>query len=393
MHAILVLKPKSEIRLKQGSLWIYSNEVDNERTPLKNFTAGELVQVQTAQGESLGTAGMSPQQLICGRLVSKNPQQALDESFFSQVLMQATAWRDTWFSVPFYRAIFAEGDGLPGLVADRYGDYWSLQLTTHTLSRYQGALIAALQNTYAPKGILLKGSDGAMLEGLSQENQVIGEIPQWVSLEENGIGYQAPLLAGQKTGWFYDHRPGRAWLPGLVKNKRVLDVFSYVGAWSIMAASAGAQQVLAVDASALALEGVVRNAQLNGVEAQVSCQEGDAFAVLEALVAAGEKFDVIITDPPAFIKRKKDFATGFKGYQRINRLALQLLAPQGFLIAASCSHHLSDDDLRLAVQKAAIQVKARLQLLATTGQGVDHPVHPAMIESRYLKTQLYRRMD
>ncbi|MDW7746288.1 class I SAM-dependent rRNA methyltransferase, partial [Halomonas sp.] len=212
-----------------------------------------------------------------------------------------------------------------------------------------------------------------------------GELPDRVLMEENGVRFVAPVLDGQKTGWFFDHRVNRAWLNGLVAGKRVLDLFSYVGGWGVQAAANGAREVLCVDASGPALERVAENAALNGLHEQVAVGEGDAFEVLAALKAEGEEFDVVILDPPAFIRKRKDIPNGERAYGKLNREAMRLLGRDGLLLSASCSMHLAPERLVDVVRGAVRHQDRQGQILFQGHQGPDHPVHPAIPETSYLK--------
>jgi len=229
------------------------------------------------------------------------------------------------------------------------------------------------------------------LEGL--ETSVVpgyGTPPREVSLVENGVQMTAPLYDGQKTGWFYDQRPNRAGLRRYVTNKRVLDVFSYVGSFGVQAAAFGASEVVALDVSETALEIAQRNAGQNGVANSFSTRAGDAFGLLREMRDAGKKFDVIIVDPPAFIKRKKDHKEGLAAYHRINELAMKLLPDDGFLVSASCSMHLQRDELLQVLRSCGQRLDRHVQILEEGGQGADHPVHPAIPETKYLKTFITR---
>jgi 23S rRNA (cytosine1962-C5)-methyltransferase len=197
-------------------------------------------------------------------------------------------------------------------------------------------------------------------------------------------------MAGQKTGWFYDHRMNRARLMAYSRGRRVLDVFSYVGGWGVQAAAAGAEHVLCVDASAEALEHVGRNAALNDAAERVATRRGDAFEVLRMLAAEGERYDVVVLDPPAFIKRKKDQKAGEEAYRRVNQLAMEVLRQDGILVAASCSYHLPRESLQDAMLRAARRMGRSLQILEQGHQGPDHPVHPAIPETAYLKAFIGR---
>ena len=213
----------------------------------------------------------------------------------------------------------------------------------------------------------------------------LGEVPDVVEIEENGTRFEVPLLSGQKTGWFYDHRVNRARAQDFAKGARVLDVFSYIGGWGVAAAAAGAKEVVCIDSSAPALDMVGRNAALNGVDDRVQGFQGDAFDALKELRLENEKFDLIIVDPPAFIKRKKDTKKGEEAYRRLNQAAMQLLSNDGIFISASCSHHLKQDNLRELLLKSSRYLERNLQIIGQGHQGPDHPVHPAIIETDYIK--------
>jgi 23S rRNA (cytosine1962-C5)-methyltransferase len=260
------------------------------------------------------------------------------------------------------------------------------------MERLKAEVIAALDKVLKPSAILLR-NDSSMraMENLpSYIETVHGEIPEWLTLEENGLRFETPLARGQKTGWFFDHRMNRARAAAYVKGKRVLDVFSYLGAWGVQAAAAGAESVLCVDSSALALEGVTRNAQLNHVGATVQTRQADAFELLKELRAAREKFDVVILDPPALIKRRKDIKEGTGAYLRLNQMAMQVLAKDGILVSCSCSYHLERDTLRDLLLKTSRHLDRFLQIVEEGHQGPDHPVHPAIPETAYLKAFFVR---
>lgn len=383
----LRLKKNEERRLRAGHLWVFSNEVDVAQTPLTAFAPGEAVQVQDAGGRSLGSAYVNPNSLICARLVSRDPAQPLDRELLLHRLRRALSLRERLFPGPFYRLVFGESDGLPGLVVDRFGELLVAQITTAGMERVREELVAALEEVVRPAAILLRNDAPARsLEGLdSYVEPALGSVSDRTEIEENGTRFAVPLLSGQKTGWFYDHRPNRARMQRYVAEARVLDVFSYIGGWGVQAAVAGASRVLCVDSSEPALEELRRNAALNGVEERVSTMRGDAFAALGELRASGERFGAVILDPPAFVKRKKDLKQGEEAYRRINRLAMELLEPEGILISASCSFHMSRDALLDAVLRASRSVRRDLQILEEGHQGADHPIHPAIRETGYLK--------
>jgi len=383
----LSLRKGADKRLRGGHCWIYSNEIDSERSHLSDFTAGDAVNVVSASGQVLGSAYMEPQSLICARMVSALPDTQLSPALLEQKIISALDLRQRFFAEPWYRLLYGDSDGVSGVVVDRFGDYLVAQLNTAGAEVYQEAIVAALVSQLRPKGILLRCDSRSRREqGLDEHTEVVfGEVPERVRVEENGASFWAPVQSGQKTGWFYDHRVNRAQVQQLARGQRVLDVYSYVGGWGIQAAVAGAADVVCIDNSAAALELVTENAQLNGVQAKVCTQHGRADQLLQALSADGAQYDLVVLDPPAFIQRRRDLAKGRKAYQRINELALQLLAPGGMLVSASCSMHLPEADLVDALRAAARRTGKQLRLTGFGTQGPDHPVHPAIAETRYLK--------
>lgn len=383
----LYLRKGADRRLRSGHLWVYSNEIDTARSPLGSFNAGDLVAVKNADDKVLGSAYMEPQSLICARVYALAELCTLDLNFFQSRLKTALSIRTAAFKEPYYRLVYGDSDSLPGLVVDRYGDYLVVQLNNAGLEQHREPLLQALVATTEPQGILLRADSRSRREqGLLDEPEVVhGEVPDEVMLWENGVQFSAPIFAGQKTGWFYDHRMSRGRLAHWAPGKRVLDVYSYIGGWGIQAAAAGAEQVCFVDSSAQALEGVESNARLNGVEDRTSVRRGSAPDVMAALAAEGERFDIVVLDPPAFIQRRKDIKKGITAYRRINELGLKLLSPGGLLVAGSCSMHLARADLISAMQQAAVRAGCQIRIVEQGGQGPDHPIHPAIPETEYLK--------
>ncbi|MGH8371779.1 MAG: class I SAM-dependent rRNA methyltransferase [Gammaproteobacteria bacterium] len=380
----LILRKNEDRRLRAGHLWVFSNEVDTVRTPLKNFTPGDPVEIQSHSGRFIGNGYVNPNSLICARILSRDAAHAADRSLLVHRLNIALSLRERLYPKPFYRLVFGESDGLPGLVVDRYGDILVVQITTAGMERFKDDVAAALEKVIKPVGILWRNDVGMReLEGLPSYTDTTGTVPDTVMIEAHGQRFEVPLTGGQKTGWFYDQHDNRGRMLRYIKGKRVLDVFSYIGAWGVTAAAQGAQDVHCVDSSATALACVSRNAELN--EVGITCHQGDAFDVLRELHSAGEKFDAVILDPPAFVKRKKDLPAGRDAYRRINQLGMQLLNRDGLLISCSCSHHMPAADLLTAIQSGARHLDRDAQLLEQGGQAVDHPIHPAIPETAYLK--------
>jgi 23S rRNA (cytosine1962-C5)-methyltransferase len=386
----LVLKRDEERRLHAGHLWIFSNEVDVAKTPLTAFAPGEHVEVHSSQGRFLGYAYVNPQTLISARLLGRDPDHPPGKSLLVHRLNVAQALRRRFFEQPYYRLAFGEGDLLPGLVVDRYGDVLVAQLGTAGMEAMKDDVRDALVKVAAPAALLWKNDSPVReLEGLPRYVETaFGEVPDAVVVPEGGVDFRVPLAAGQKTGWYFDQAGNRALFARQCRDARVLDVFSYAGGFALQAARAGAAAVACVDASEPALAVAAATAAANGLALETI--RGDAFDALVALAAERRKFDAVVVDPPAFIKRKKDHPKGLAAYRRINQLAMRLLERDGLLMACSCSWHLAPGELVDAVQRAARHLDRFAQLVAVGGQGPDHPVHPAIDETRYLRAFLFR---
>ena len=384
----LKLRKREERRLLGGHLWVYSNEVDVEATPLKQFEPGEMVEILSATGEFLASGYVNPHSLICARILSRDRARPPSLDLLYANLAGALALRDRLFDAPWYRLVHGEGDALPGLIVDRYDDVLVAQITTAGMERMKEWIVAALQSLLEPRAILWQNTtEIRSLEGLERYTEpASGIVPESIELIEHGARFRVSLRRGQKTGWFFDQRDNRARLLAHVRGRRVLDVCAYLGAWGVQAAVHGAGEVWCLDSSATAIEGVRESAELNGVS--VRAVHADAFDGLRDLRERGERFDAIVVDPPAFIKRRKDIDEGRAAYQRLNELALGLLEPGGWLATCSCSFHFGEADLIAAIQRAAARSHRFLRLVAVGGQAMDHPVHPAIPETRYLKCLL-----
>lgn len=388
----LVLGKNEERRLEAGHLWIFSNEVDTKRTPLTAIEPGAQVPLWSSRGKFLAMAGVNPHSLICARVYSYTRGEALDGALLGQRLQNALQLREAQFDKPFYRLVNAEGDWLPGLVVDRFDDHLVVQISTASMEALLDDILEQLQQLFKPVAIVLRNSVSIReLEQLPAYDKVaFGTVADPVTVIENGLRYQLSLEGGQKTGWYYDHRDSRHLLGSLAKDCRVLDACCFLGAWGLNALAGGAREVMAIDTSQSALDGAAANAELNGYGDRWHGEKGEVGAKLRALREAGERFDIVVLDPPAFIKRKKDRRSGVQKYRSINSLAVQLLKPGGTLVSCSCSHHLPAADLQNIVLQAGRDAHASVQLFARRGQGRDHPVHAAIPETDYLKAVFAR---
>ena len=388
----LRLKPREDKRIAAGHLWIFSNEVDTARTPLTGFTPGAHCRVIGDRERFLGYAYVNPHALICARILGRDPEYPPGKSLLVHRLQVAFALRQRLYKDPYYRLAYGESDGLPGLVLDRYGDVIVGQVGTAGMEALKPAIAAAVQKVVDPATMIWKNDSAAReVEGLgSYVETAFGEAVERIEVVENAVRFEVPVGAGQKTGWFYDQAANRRALLKYVKGARVLDVFSYLGAWGLGALRGGAESVVCVDSSASALAALERSAAENALGGQVRTVRDDAFDALAALRAAGERFDVVVIDPPAFIKRRKDYPKGQAAYRKLNQLAMQLLPRDGILVSCSCSHHLPQDDLIATVQQAARHLGRFAQVVEVGGHAPDHPLHPAIPETRYLKALFCR---
>jgi len=379
------LKKNEDRRIKQGHIWVYSNEVDTKRSPLAAYSPGENVQVRRTDGQILGSGTINGHSLIAIRLHAFRPDLRLEEVLEAR-LEQALALRSSFFADPYYRLVNAEGDGLPGLIIDRYADLAVVQLNAAGVDSLKTQIISWI-GAHGMKNIYVRNQSAAReREGLLAYAEEHGSVGETGVVQENGCRYYFSIKSGQKTGWFYDQRRNRARALELLRGGDVLDLFSYVGGFGLLLASRAA--VTCVDSSAGALENarrsaVEQNLKLNAVVADVS----------EYLSAEGPAFDSIILDPPALIKRKKDFAAGYRKYVALNAQALKRLRSGGFFYSASCSSYLTGLDLRQVLLEAAQRSACQLQILEATGAGEDHPTHPALAETVYLKGFFCRKIS
>jgi len=391
----IVLRRKEERRLRGGHLWIFSNEVDTQRSPLTALAPGERADILDHAGKPLGTALVNPHSLICARLISRKTGVKPTAGWFEKRLRRALALRKETLSDcgSFYRLVFGESDGLPGLIVDRFGEVLVGQLNTAGMDARRAEIEQALNAVLAPRSILWRNDSSVrQLEGLSQEViEGSGEMPDTVTVEEGELSYSIDLAAGQKTGWYFDQVANRRRTrPLLGRCRRVLDLYCYHGAWGLQAARAGAESVVCVDSSATAIEAVRRHAEANGLSDRVEAMQANAERFLDGLLAEKARFDAVIVDPPAFAPRAKDVRQALKAYRRLNEKALRLIEPGGLLISMTCSAHIQEERFETVLLQAARHIDRDLQILMRLEQGPDHPVHPAIPETRYLKGRVAR---
>lgn len=390
--ANLYLRRRQERRVQRGHPWVFSNEVAIERSPLGSFEAGECVNVLSHSGKPLGSAFVNPHTLICARLVSREADRPLDEALIEGRLAHALELRKALGLWPDCRLVYAESDRLPGLIVDGFSGVLVVQIGTAGMERVRDEIVRALVRLCEPAAVVLRNDLASRsLEGLESYVEVVhGAAPALVSLGENGARFEISPLEGQKTGWYYDQRDNRARLARYTHGRSVLDCFSYAGGFGIQAALGGARSVVCLDSSSSALARVTGNAEINGVGERVAVRRGDVFDSLRALRGEEQHYDIVIVDPPAFVRRKKDLRAGLEAYRRLNRRAMQLLEDDGLLFSASCSFHLTAEQHQEVVTAAAADVGRWIQIVERGRQGADHPVHPSLAESEYLKALLVR---
>jgi 23S rRNA (cytosine1962-C5)-methyltransferase len=386
-HPVIHIKPREGRRARQGAPWLFSNEIVMN-TYAKTIPAGTLVDIEGDDGKVFGTGYFNPASLIAVRLLSTVADADIDEEFFAKKIGRALLLRQAIYAQPYYRLINAEGDALPGLTIDCFAGDIAIQITTAGMEALLVPLVAAIEKILSPQNIVLRADAPARaLEKLeSYVRAAKGEAGR-IDVEENGVRYFADLDAGQKTGWYYDQRESRAFIASLARGKSVLDACCYSGGFALAAAKAGAREAVGVDSSAPALALAEDTAAAN----RLSCRfvKTDVFEALEAWSVEGQGFDIVVADPPPFVKSRKDLEVGARAYRKMAKAAAQATAVGGILMLASCSHNMPAE--RFAQECAAGIARAGrgARLIRASGAGPDHPTHPMLPESAYLKTLTY----
>lgn len=382
----VALLPSGHRRAEGGHPWVYSNEIVMDAAA-KALAPGTLVTLHRADGRPFGVAMFNPHTLIAARLLDRDAAREIGRRFFTRRIERALRLRERLYDAPYYRLVHAEADGLPGLVIDRFGAVLVVEVNTAGMDRLLPVIIEALQRLLRPETIVLRNDSAARTqEGLALETRVAhGAIAGAVPVEENGVVFATDVLAGQKTGWFFDQRDNRAFIAGLAAGARVLDLYCYSGGFAVAAACKGAAAVLGIDRSEPALALAAEAARRNGVAESCVFRRADVFAEAARIATAGERFDIVIADPPAFARAKREVPAALRGYRKLAKLAAHATAPGGFLFLASCSHNVEAADFTEAVRHGLADAGRFGRILRSTGAGPDHPVHPALPESAYLK--------
>jgi 23S rRNA (cytosine1962-C5)-methyltransferase len=389
-------KVRSVIRLRQGHgrrardghPWVYSNEVVMDAAA-KAIAPGTVVALVDQAGVSLGAAFFNPHSLIAARRLGIGADADPEAALIAPRIAAAAVLRERLFDQPYYRLVHAEADGLPALAIDRFAGIAVCQLNGAGVDRAADAIVAALQSALGLTGIVLRRDSPARAwDGLAlAAPEIIGTVPDTLVITENGVRYVVEPRGGQKTGWFFDQRENRAFMARLAaKAASVLDVYTHTGGFALAAARAGAKRVVGIDSSEPALVLAKEAAVLNNVADRVSFDRAEAFATLESMAPTGVRFDVVIADPPPFVRARKDLKAGAKGYEKLARLAAALVARPGFLFIASCSHALPVDEFVRHVVRGVVRAGRSGRILSSLGAGPDHPVHPLLPETAYLKS-------
>lgn len=385
-YSAVKLKQGCARRAKSGSPWVFSNEIDMT-SETKNIPAGTLVRLYDANDAFIGVGSFNPHSLISFRKMASDPQTQINASFFAKKFRRCAQTRNALVNSPFYRLVHSEGDGLPGLIIDRFDDIVACQLNTAGTDRLKQEIVDALDEVLKPSCIVLRAESSARaLEGLDPLYEVAkGNLPDIVPVRENGIYFFADLKEGQKTGWFYDQRDNRSFVGRLAPNKRCIDFYTYAGGFALHMGIGHAKEIIGVDRSESALALAQKAAEKNELGDKCSWIKDNAFDVLENMNKDKEKFGIVVCDPPAFAKVKKDIAAGLRGYRKMARLAAGLVEKDGFLALGSCSHHVKPDEFFTECMRGLTEAGKTGRVILQAGAGPDHPIHPHLPETAYLK--------
>lgn len=388
-YPVLRLRKNQDRRIRAGHPWIFSNEIEAvEGEP----EGGAIVDVVDSRGAYLGRGYVNRHSLIAVRLLTRS-RDPIDGAFFKKRIARAMAYREELFpGARALRVVSSEGDFLPGLVVDRYDDVLAVQTTTLGMEVRKDWILAALLESFEPRAIVLRNDVPVRkLEGLPLESSVWhGTYEPPVTIDVEGLSYRVDPLSGQKTGFFFDQRMNRRLLEGRVTGARVLDAFSYSGAWALEALKRGAAHVTCVDESAAAMDSARENAELNGMADRADFHVENVFEALPAMVEGREKYDVVVMDPPALVKSRAKLGQGLKGYRELNRRAMSLLPEGGWLFTHSCSYHVSPEDFLKVLAEAARDAHRPFRFIEWGKQSPDHPILLASPETSYLKCAVLR---
>ncbi|MEV8466745.1 RSP_2647 family RNA methyltransferase [Fluviibacterium sp. DFM31] len=386
------LRPKIDPRpVRHGFPWVYGNQVVTDRRT-KALAPGSLAVLEDAERGPLALVTVNPDSKIIARVLDPDPTAQIDADWMTTRIARALAHRDRLYAAPFYRLIHAEADGLPGVIVDRFGDVAVIQPNAAWADARLDLLTEVLCDVTGVTTVLMNGAGRARkLEGLDEVSRPLrGAVEGPIPVPMNGATYLADVLGGQKTGLFFDQRDNHAFAAGLARGGRVLDVFSHVGGFGLAALAAGADSALAVDGSVPALDLAAQGAAASGVGERFQTRQGDAFEVMTTLAQESAQFDLVICDPPAFAPSKQALDAGLRAYERVARLGASLVAPGGYLGLCSCSHAATIEKFRAACIRGLGRAGRQGQVIHTGFAAPDHPQHPQLAESGYLKALFFR---
>lgn len=386
------LKPKVDARrIRHGFPWVYSDDLVLDRRT-KAIEPGTLAILEDKERTPMGLFAVTPASRIAARFIDADPAAEIDREWFVARLKHALSLRERLYDMPYYRLVHAEADGLPGVVIDRFGDTAVVQPNAAWADARLADLVEALVAVTGVTTVVKNGSGRARkLEGLDDITEtLVGQVDGPIEVPMNGAVYMADVTGGQKTGLFYDQRPNHAFAAQLARGGRVLDVFSHVGGFALAALAGGAAQAMSVDGSAPALALAEQGAKAMGAEDRFATMPGDAFNTMAALAEGGARFDMVVCDPPAFAPAKQALEQGLRAYERVARMGAGLTGPGGYLVLCSCSHAATLDKFRNACVRGIGKAGRSGQLIHTGFAGPDHPQHPHLAESGYLKALFFR---
>lgn len=389
---VVRLTPRADPRaIRRGAPWVFADELVLDRRT-RALAPGSIARLEDAERRALGVVAVNPLSKIVARMLDPDPEAVIGRAWLAARLARALALRERLYDAPYYRLVHAEGDGLPGLVIDRFGDVAAIQPNAAWADRMMAEIAAALQEVAGVATLVLNGSGRArVLEGLAEETRLYaGTLAGPVPVPMNGATYMADLLGGQKTGLYFDQRDNHAFAARLARGGAVLDLFSHVGGFALAALAGGASHALAIDSSAPALALAEEGARASGLAARFETRRGDVFAVLEALAGEGAAFATVVADPPAFAPNRQALEKGLRAYERVALMAAARVAPGGYLVLCSCSHAAGLDAFRTASLRGIGRAGRRAQLLHVGFAGPDHPQHPGLAETGYLKALFFR---
>lgn len=392
--AAVVLKKGEGRTLKAGGMWVYDNEIESI---MGKFEDGDIIEIRDFDGYCMGQGFINRKSRIVVRLLSRKKDTVIDETFMERRVRDAWEYRKQTIDTSSCRLIFGEADFLPGITIDKFSDVLVVESLALGIDRWKNVIVEKAKKVLAEEGIIIRGvyerSDAKvrLQEGMERVKGFIGEaFDTKVEIRENGVKYMVDVEQGQKTGFFLDQKNNRAAIHRLCRGKKVLDCFTHTGSFALNAGIAGADSVLGVDASGLAVEQARENASLNHLEDRVQFQCRDVFELLPELEAEGERFDVVILDPPAFTKSRNSVKNAVKGYREINLRGLKLVRDGGFLVTCSCSHFMDPELFARTVREAATGARKRLRQVEFRTQACDHPILWAADQTYYLKFYIFQ---